>query len=355
MSSKDTARGQAKIIPLSTPLTDDPGRQPRRPAARTAVRRKGTHSDPVTAKQLPRPRQPDVGDVARAADVVRPLRRPVDQPLLNIGALPKFFRRRLAGDYEVDEFGFDRDLSENVLFPALRLLYRHWFRVKVTGAENVPAAGNALLVANHSGTLPLDALMTALAVHDNSRGRYLRMLGANLVFATPVVGDFARKSGQTVACQADSERLLAAGELVGVWPEGFKGIGKPYRQRYQLQRFGRGGFVSSAVRTAAPIIPVSIVGAEEIYPKIADIKPLAKLLGLPYFPITPLFPALGPFGAIPLPSQWRIHFGTPVSTAELARAEVRDPMAEFELADEIKMTIQRTLRRLTAQRNGIFF
>src|SRR5690606_13888284 len=113
----------------------------------------------------------------------------------------------------------------------------------------------------------------------------------------PVLSELARKFGATLACQPDAERLLRAGELVGVFPEGFKGVGKHYTQRYQLQRFGRGGFVAAALRTGAPIIPVAIVGAEEIYPMLADIKPLARLLGLPYFPATPTFPWLAPPGA----------------------------------------------------------
>ena len=111
------------------------------------------------------------------------------------------------------------------------------------------------------------------------------MLGADLLFRMPVLGSLARKSGQTLACIPDAERLLASGELVGVWPEGFKGLGKNYRDRYKLQRFGRGGFVAAALRSQAMIIPCAIVGAEEIYPMIGDVKPLARLLGTPYFPV----------------------------------------------------------------------
>ncbi len=168
-----------------------------------------------------------------------------------------FLRRRLAGDYPVDEFGFDPDLTENVMLPALRPLYEQWFRVETIGVENVPADGGALLVANHSGTLPLDALMTVVAMHDDRpTPRNLRMLAADLVFGMPGFGAVARKAGHTLACTPDAERLLGAGELVGVWPEGFKGIGKAFADRYKLQRFGRGGFVSAALRTGVPIIPL---------------------------------------------------------------------------------------------------
>ena len=265
-----------------------------------------------------------------------------------------FARRRLLGDYKVDEFGFDEDLTDHLFVPPLRPLYEKWFRVEAIGTHNVPDSG-ALVVANHSGTLPLDALMTTVALRDHTDpGRHLRMLGADLVFRLPMVGSIARKAGHTLACNPDAERLLRAGELVGVWPEGFKGIGKPYRDRYKLQRFGRGGFVSAALRTGAPIVPCAIVGAEEIYPKLGDIKPLARLLGLPYFPVTPFFPHLGPLGAVPLPSKWYIEFGEPVETAGYPQGAADDPMLVFGLADQVREIIQQTLYRLLAQRRNVF-
>ena len=268
-----------------------------------------------------------------------------------------FLRRRITGDYEVDDFGFDADLTEHLLLPPLRPLYDTWFRVETRGLDNVPDTGAALVVANHSGTLPLDALMTSLALLDRHPAhRHLRMLAADLVFSLPVVAPLARKGGNTLACNADAERLLTGGELVGVWPEGFKGIGKPFRERYKLQRFGRGGFVSAALRTGAPIIPCSIVGAEETYPMLANAKTLARLLGLPYLPITPTFPLLGPLGAVPLPSKWIIEFGEPIETAELGGAPAaEDPMLVFNLTDQVRETIQSTLYTLLMQRRSIFF
>jgi 1-acyl-sn-glycerol-3-phosphate acyltransferase len=210
-------------------------------------------------------------------------------------------------------------------------------------------------VANHSGTLPLDATMTAFALaSEHPAKRHLRMLGADLVFKTPLLGALARKSGQTLACNPDAERLLRSGEVVGVWPEGFKGIGKPFKDRYKLQRFGRGGFVSAALNTGAPIIPVSIVGAEEIYPMIGDIKALARLFGFPYFPVTPLFPLLGPLGAIPLPSKWYIEFGEPIRTDDFGENAADDPMLVFNLTDQVRETIQQTLYRLLTQRRNVF-
>ncbi|MGZ4600356.1 MAG: 1-acyl-sn-glycerol-3-phosphate acyltransferase [Oryzihumus sp.] len=267
-----------------------------------------------------------------------------------------FLRRRLTGDYTVDDFGFDPDFTEHVYLPLLRPLYRSWFRVEVRGIENIPAEGGALVVANHSGTVALDSLMTQVAVHDEHPAhRHLRMLGADLVFQTPVVGDLARKSGSTLAANADAERLLSSGELAGVWPEGFKGIGKPFSERYKLQRFGRGGFVSAALRTGVPIIPCSIVGAEEIYPIIGNMKAVARLLGAPYAPITPTWPLLGPLGLIPLPSKWIIEFGAPVETDSLGPQAADDPMLVFDLTDQVRETIQQTLYSLLMQRRSVFF
>ena len=185
-------------------------------------------------------------------------------------------------------------------------------------------------------------------------GRFLRMLAADLVLGTPGLSAFARKAGATLACNPDAERLLNAGELVGVWPEGFKGIGKQFRHRYTLQRFGRGGFVHAALRTGAPIIPVSIVGAEEIYPVLGNAKTLARILDLPYFPVTPTFPWLGPLGLVPLPSKWYIEFGEPIETASRGASAADDPVVLFELADQVRDTIQGTLHRLLLQRRSVW-
>jgi 1-acyl-sn-glycerol-3-phosphate acyltransferase len=322
------------------------------------------HAESTTADSGSRPRW-RLGDGPRTArrapdPVFEPVPEPAPEPDPPaweevLAETLAFVRRRLAGDYTVDEFGFDPELTDNVIIPTLRPLYQRWFRVETLGMHHVPAEGGALVVANHSGTLPLDSLMTAVALHDDHPGRrHLRMLGADLVFRLPVLGPLTRKQGATLACNPDAERLMSGGELVGVWPEGFKGIGKPYRDRYKLQRFGRGGFVSAALRTGVPIIPCSIVGAEEIYPMIGDIKPLARLLGAPYFPVTPLFPLLGPLGLIPLPSKWYIEFGEPIHTDALDPSDADDPMLVFNLTDQVRETIQHTLYRLLSQRRNAF-
>jgi 1-acyl-sn-glycerol-3-phosphate acyltransferase len=314
------------------------------------------HEDPVEEQAALRPDVPEPSlDTAQFAGFEQLVRDTLgaagERKLANLLA---FLRRRLTGDYEVDEFGYDAELTDEVMLSVLRPLAEKWFRVEVKGVENIPESGGALIVANHSGTLPLDGLITQLIIKDHAH-RPLRTLAADLVFQTPFVGEFARKGGATLASNDDAERLLGRGDLVGVWPEGFKGIGKPFSERYKLQRFGRGGFVSAAMRTGVPIVPCSIVGAEEIYPLVGNLAPLARLLGVPYVPITPFFPLLGPLGLIPLPSKWLIEFGEPIRTDDFAEGAADDPMLVFNVTDQVRETIQQTLYALLMQRRSVFF
>ncbi len=295
-----------------------------------------------------------VGLAELAGRVIREIAGP--EGVETASALASLVRARLSGEYDVDEFGFDHELADQVFATALRPLYRRWFRVEVRGIEHVPVTGAGLVVANHSGTLPLDAVMTQMAIHEeHPAGRRLRLLGADLVFSLPFVGELARKGGSTLACAEDATRLLEQGELVGVFPEGFKGTGKPFSERYKLQRFGRGGFVSAALRTGTPLIPCSIVGAEETYPMLANVGTLARLLGLPYLPITPTFPLLGPLGLVPLPSKWIIEFGAPMDTSAYGPAAADDAALVFDVTDQVRDTIQQTLYRLLADRPSTFF
>ena len=292
-------------------------------------------------------------NVLRAAATAAGL--PAEEAERQVAQSLAYIRRRLTGDYEVDEYGFDEDYTVHVHLPLLRPLYKKWFRVEVKGIENIPSEGGALIVANHSGTVAMDSLMTQVAVYDeHPESRHLRMLGADLIFQMPFIGAIARRSGSTLATNSDAERLLAGGHLVGVWPEGFKGVGKPFSERYKLQRFGRGGFVSAALRAGVPIVPCSIVGAEEIYPMIGNMPTVARLLGMPYAPITPTFPWLGPLGAIPLPSKWLIEFGPPIETTTFGEDAADDPMLVFDLTDQVRETIQQTLYSLLMQRRSVF-
>jgi len=286
-------------------------------------------------------------------------RRPARPPSWRrrLADVAQFARRRLAGQYEVDEFGFDPDLNSTLLMPTALGLYKHWFRVQARGVHNVPDSGAALVVANHSGVLPLDAIMLQACVFaEHPSGRNLRLLGADLVYTLPMLSTLARRSGHIRADPAEAQRLLAAGELVGVFPEGFKGTGKPFSQRYQLQRFGRGGFARTALQAGAPIVPCAIVGAEEIYPMIGNSEALARALRLPYFPLTPLFPWLGLIGAVPLPSNWIIEFNSPILTCGLPGAGAEEPDDDMvgDLADLVRDTIQDRLTGLVAERGPAF-
>jgi 1-acyl-sn-glycerol-3-phosphate acyltransferase len=267
--------------------------------------------------------------------------------------LAEFARQRLAGEYETDEFGFDPELNSAVLMPAALSLYRNWFRVRMRGLDKVPAAGAALVVANHSGVLPMDAIMLQAGVYaEHPAHRNLRLLGADLVYELPVLAGLARRSGHTRASPGCAERLLEAGELVGVFPEGFKGSGKPFSERYQLQRFGRGGFARTAISAGVPVVPCAIVGAEEIYPMIGNASGAARLLGLPYFPLTPLFPWLGPLGAVPLPSNWIIEFCDPLPPG--GYPPLADEEAVGKLADQVRDTIQAKVDDLLIERGPAF-
>ena len=345
--------GSSADVPTdAAPQRPAPRRRPR--SARSAAAAEPAGASPARttpAAEVPTA-QPDGAEATPAAATGADLPE-WERKLASVLA---FARRRLTGDVQVDEFGFDPELTDKVLLALVRPLYERYFRVEARGLENVPVEGGALLVANHSGTIPLDSIMTQIALLDHHPGhRHLRLLGADLVFSTPIVSELARKTGTTLACNADAERLLNRGELVGVWPEGFKGIGKPFSERYKLQRFGRGGFVSAALRAGVPIVPCSIVGAEEIYPIIGNMKTLARLLGLPYVPVTPTFPWLGPLGAIPLPSKWIIEFGEPIQTDGYGLGSADDPMLVFNLTDQVRETIQHTLYRLLMARRSIFF
>lgn len=273
-----------------------------------------------------------------------------------VANLLAFVRRRVVGDYDIDVYGFDRDLTENVILPMARPLYRSYFRVRTTGLDNVPSNGGALLVANHAGTLPFDAIMTKIALLDEHPAhRNLRELAGDLALRLPAIGALARKTGNTLAHDDDAVRLLSDGELVGVWPEGYKGIGKPYSERYKLARFGRGGFVRVALWARKPIIPVAIIGSEETYPIVGNVSWLARLLNVPYFPVTWQFPWLGPLGLLPLPSRWLIEFGTPIDISDYPPDAADDPMLVLELSDRVRDTVQQMLYRNLMGRRSVFF
>ena len=343
---------KAKIIPLH----GNSERTKNRTAARQAATRRhpSAATDPIGTQEEIEAVIREFGQ--RTSAVKAPAgESPASDLAQRIAGAADFLRKRLTGEYQVDEFGFDPQYNDAVVMPVLRFFFEKWFRVDVSGIDNIPETGAALIVANHAGTFPFDGPMLSVAVHDHHRGhRNVRLLAADMVFDMPVVGSMARRAGHTMACNTDANRLLSQGELTAVFPEGYKGLGKNFRDRYKLQRFGRGGFVSAALRTGAPIIPCSIVGSEEIYPMLADVKLLARVLGLPYFPVTPLFPWAGPAGLVPLPSKWHIAFGTPIDTTGYDEHAADDPMVTFELTDQVRETIQQTLFDLLTKRRNPF-
>jgi 1-acyl-sn-glycerol-3-phosphate acyltransferase len=261
--------------------------------------------------------------------------------------------RRLEGGYQEDEWGFDEEFSE-VIRPFFEFFYDRWWRVRATGVHNVPAHGRALLVANHAGIVPWDATMMSIAIQrEHPLPRFARFLVLNWAFELPWVS-MIRKVGGVVASPYNAMRLLDQDELVAVFPEGVKGAGKPFSERYRLQRFGRGGFVEIALRTGAPMVPVAVVGSEEIYPKVGELPLLARLVGAPYFPVTPTFPALGPFGVIPLPSKWRIEFCEPIETSHYGPDAADDRGLVFELSERVRDTIQQKLYDNLVERGPAF-
>lgn len=258
-------------------------------------------------------------------------------------------------DEEVDEFGFDRKFTERIR-PFFEFLYTVWWRVETTGLENVPAEGAGLLVANHSGVLPYDGIMVNLAVrHEHPARREVRMLALDMFALLPFLAPLLSRTGAVRANQENGERLLRKGELVGVFPEGVKGVGKRFADRYKLARFGRGGFVRLALRTGAPIVPCAVVGAEEIHPALAKADWIGRPLGLPYLPITPTFPALGPLGLLPLPSKWSIDFADPLPMGEYGPEAADDPILVNRLSEQVRQQIQGMLDGRLARRRSVWF
>ncbi len=256
----------------------------------------------------------------------------------------------------VDDFG--RDPRATARWEWLfEFLYSRWFRVQASGLDNIPARGRALLVANHAGTLPYDSAMVMHAVRrDHPARRDVRPLVEDTVFHLPFLGPIMNRIGGVRADPANAERLLENDELVAVFPEGEKGMGKLWKDRYRLQRFGRGGFVKLALRTGAPIIPVAVVGAEEAAPMLGKVTWFAKNIGIPWIPVTPTFPWLGPAGLLPLPSKWFVEFGKPIDLAKLGAdkgpAAADDRLLVNKLADQIRTQIQQMIEGLLGKRRS---
>jgi 1-acyl-sn-glycerol-3-phosphate acyltransferase len=254
---------------------------------------------------------------------------------------------------QAPDHGHDPRFLEQ-LSPLLDFLYTKYFRVRMLGIENVPAQGAALLVANHSGGVPYDGAMLIHGIfRQHPSHRRLRTLVANFAFRSPWMSQVMARIGGVRAASTFARDLLKAGELVGVFPEGLRGVGKLYRERYRLERFGRGGFARLAAETGVPIIPVAIVGAEEIHPVLAKITTLAQPLGLPYIPITPTFPLLGPLGLLPVPTKWTIQIGEPIRVPQNTDPVEANDIAET--AERVRTRIDALITDILAHRRSILF
>jgi 1-acyl-sn-glycerol-3-phosphate acyltransferase len=256
---------------------------------------------------------------------------------------------------EVDEFGLDPKYAARWQ-PLFDFLYKRYFRVETIGAANIPSEGRCLVVANHSGTLPYDGAMLKTAMlQAHPAKRDFRWLAEDFIFYLPFLGAFMNRIGAVRACQENAERLLRMEKLVGVFPEGVKGIGKLYKDRYKLQRFGRGGIIRLCLRTGTPIVPCSVIGAEEATPMFYRLDYLANVIGVPYLPVTPTFPALGPLGLLPAPTKWRIVFGEPFRFEGYGPEAADDSLLVGRLTEKVRSTIQGMLDRAISERQSVWF
>jgi 1-acyl-sn-glycerol-3-phosphate acyltransferase len=319
-----------------------------RPARLHAVAPQRTVSPapaPVPAREVRRPATP-----LRRRRAATPSLAEVDLPEVQ-GLVDRLLgeedRRRLAaiahlvdGDTPFDRYGLSPEVIRQA-FPLFHALYRWYFRVASTGHEHLPAEGPALLVANHGGILPFDGAMAIVDVLLHSDPpRLARTIVDRWAGTLPWVNVFYARVGQVVGTRENFSDLLDDGQLVLVFPEGMEGVSKPITQRYRVQGFHL-GFVEQALRARAPIVPVAILGSDDQAPILADVKPLAKLLGLPFLPLTPTFPWLGPLGLLPYPVRYRIVYGEPLCYHERFGPEgAEDARLVRYLANQVRRAVQ---------------
>jgi 1-acyl-sn-glycerol-3-phosphate acyltransferase len=321
--------------------------RPLRPARLQAVapRRVEPALAPAAARELRRP-----APVLRRRRAATPSLAEVDLPEVP-GVLDRLIaeedRRRLAaiahlvdGDTPFDRYGFSPDVIRRA-FPIFQALYHWYFRVASTGHESLPAEGPAVLVANHGGLLPFDAAMAIVDVllHTDPP-RLARTIVDRWAGSLPWINVFYARVGQVVGTRENFSDLLDDGQLVLVFPEGMDGVRKPITQRYRVQGF-HVGFVEQALRARAPIVPVAILGSDDQAPILADVKPVAKLFGLPFLPVTPTFPWLGPLGLLPYPVRYRIVYGEPLRYHERFGPEgAEDARLVRYLANQVRRAVQ---------------
>ena len=253
---------------------------------------------------------------------------------------------------EVDEFGLDPVACARAR-GVLEWLCERWWRVETTGLAELPRDEPVLFVANHSGLLPYDGLVIAHVV-ERETGRRPRFLVADWLVTLPFAQPWLARVGGVRACRENAHRLLHRGHPVIAFPEGAKGATKVFADRYRLQRFGRGGVVRVAIEAGVPLVPVSVVGAEEAHPILFKMHTAARAVGLPFLPVTPTFPWLGPAGLVPLPSKWRIRFGAPIATDRLGASAAGDEVLISRMTEDLRSEIQSMLDADRRTRDGVF-
>jgi 1-acyl-sn-glycerol-3-phosphate acyltransferase len=266
---------------------------------------------------------------------------------LDIVGLVDGLRKRLATlgmrerSVEIDDFGLDEELIRRAN-PVLDWMQSSYWRIHVEGLEHLPSSSPALFVANRAGFLPWDGLMLAHVIHNAASqfGRPRPML-ADWLVTLPFVQAFAARMGGVRACRENADRLLRTGRSVIAFPEGAKGATKTFRERYRLKRFGRGGVVRAAIENRVPIVPVGLVGPEEAHPVLFKSHRAARRVGLPFLPVTPTFPLLGPLGAIPMPTKWIMVFGEPITPPALT-----DPAAEALVVSQANAALRERIQAL---------
>jgi 1-acyl-sn-glycerol-3-phosphate acyltransferase len=247
-------------------------------------------------------------------------------------------------EYGVDPYGLDMEYALAAVAPFL-WLYKRYFRVELAGVDRVPAEGRVLIVSNHSGQLPFDAAMLSVGLLiEKDPPRVARAMIERWVPTLPFVSTFMARCGQIVGTPENCRRLLAADEALLVFPEGVRGLNKPFRERYQLRKFGP-GFMRLALESGAPIVPCGVVGAEEQAPALLDVKPLARLLGFPAFPLTPTILPL------PLPARYHVRFGEPMRFA--GSPDDEDAELERKVA-EVQGAVRALLERGLAERRSVY-
>ncbi len=241
---------------------------------------------------------------------------------------------------EVDEFGMDEVVLERAR-PLLDFLLDRYWRADLGGMDRLPLRGPCLLVANRSGLLPYDGLMISHALSRQlPEGERPRFFVADWLMTLPFVQPYLAQLGGVRACRENAERLLRRGKFVITFPEGVKGAAKVFRERYRLQRFGRGGVVRVALKSRTPLIPVGVVGAEEAHPVLFKWHTPARAVGLPFLPVTPTFPWLGPLGLLPIPTKWVLRFGDPLPIDDLDADAASDELLVSRLTEDLRMRVQ---------------